>query len=188
MSQSSSSEAPDGPATRAVLSLGSNIDPRERSVLAAARAVADIGGITGLDLSSLYETDPVGVGYSRPFVNAVMIIETRLASAELLEKCLAIEEAAGRRPGGGDRPLDIDLILFGGERSAGPRLVLPHPRMRERLFVLLPLAELAPGLSLPPDGTPAAEAAARLRGGPGGRRISSRMIVRTDARRLPVRD
>lgn len=188
MSQSSSSAAPDRPERRAVLSIGSNLGPRERNVLSAARAVASIAGITGPGLSSLYETDPVGTGYSRPFINAVMVFETRLAAAALLETCLAIEAAAGRRPGGGDRPLDIDLVLLGDERSAGPRLVLPHPRMRERLFVLEPLAELLPGLPLPPDGTPAAEAAVRLRGGPGVRRISSRMILASGVRRLPVRD
>lgn len=183
MSPSSSSAASRRPGRRVVLSLGSNLGARERSVLAGAAAVAAIGGIGGARLSSLYETDPIGEGYSRAFVNAVLVAEARIGPFELLEACRAIEEAAGRRSGGGDRPLDIDIILFGEERSSDPRLVLPHPRLRERLFVLAPLAELDPGLGLPPDGTPAAEAAASLRDGPRVRRISSRLTVAAGAPR-----
>ncbi|MDD3643078.1 MAG: 2-amino-4-hydroxy-6-hydroxymethyldihydropteridine diphosphokinase [Candidatus Krumholzibacteria bacterium] len=178
---------PDRTASLVVLSLGSNLGARERAVLAAARAVAAIRGIAAPRLSSLYETDPVGRGYSRAFVNAAMIVEARRDPRSLLRACLAIEEAAGRRPGGGDRPLDIDIVLFGDLRLDGPSLVLPHPRMRERLFVLGPLAELAPGLSLPPDGLAAAEAADRLRDGPEVRRISSRAVIRAGDLRT-VRD
>lgn len=162
---------------RAVLSLGSNVGRRERSVLAAARAVAALDGVRSARMSSLYETEPVGTGYSRPFVNAVMIIETSLDAGGLLRECRAIEERGGRRPRAGDRTIDIDIILYGDEQSSRPRLVLPHPRFRERLFVLVPLAELDPSMPLPPDGIPAAEAAGALRGGPRVGRISSRAVI-----------
>jgi 2-amino-4-hydroxy-6-hydroxymethyldihydropteridine diphosphokinase len=152
-------------------------------VLAAARSLSSVRGIVSPRLSSLYETDPVGEGYTRAFVNAVMILEARINPHTLLEECLAIERGAGRRPERGDRPLDVDVILFGEVRSADPPLLLPHPRMLERLFVLRPLAELAPDLLLPPDGIPAAEAADRLRDGPGVRRISSRSIISVEKRR-----
>ena len=72
----------------------------------------------------------------------------------------------------------LNIVLFGGERSSSARLILPHPRLRERLFVLGPLAELAPDLALPPDGVRADEASRLLSGGPRVRRISSRRIVR----------
>ena len=187
MSPSSSSAAHEGTATTAVISLGSNLGARERSVLQGARAVATIDGVGAARLSSLYETEPVGAGYSRPFVNAVVVLEAWIDPMALLEACLGIERAAGRKPGGGDRLLDIDIVLFGDLRSQAPRLVLPHPRMRERLFVLAPLAELAPGMRLPPDGVTTAEAAARLGNSPGVRRISSRSIVAARAF-PPVRD
>lgn len=82
----------------------------------------------------------------------------------MLALAKALEHAAGRRPGPrfGPRPLDIDLLLHGGRTSVAPELTLPHPRLRERRFVLEPLAEIAPDLPVPPDGVTVLELLARL--------------------------
>ena len=88
----------------------------------------------------------------------------RQSPEQLLDLALAIERELGRRRGerDGPRTIDIDLLLVGSERRTGAALELPHPRLRERRFVLAPLAELAPDLALPPDGASAAELLARL--------------------------
>lgn len=82
----------------------------------------------------------------------------------MLALAKALERDAGRRPGPrfGPRPLDIDLLLYGGRRSSAPELTLPHPRLRERRFALEPLAEIAPDLPVPPDGATVRELLARL--------------------------
>ena len=89
-------------------------------------------------------------------------IETRRDPEDLLELCLKIEAELGRVRSGRteSRPIDLDLLIYGSQRRAGPRLTLPHPRMRERGFVLIPLAEIAPGYAL--DGLPLAQWAARV--------------------------
>jgi 2-amino-4-hydroxy-6-hydroxymethyldihydropteridine diphosphokinase len=160
MSQSSSNGKPDGrPAVKAVLSLGSNMGERERQVLAAAARIASSAGVVSARLSSLYETEPQGDGYSRPFVNAVMVIDTTLAPRALLALGQGLEREAGRAGGdrAGDRPLDVDIILCGESRVDEADLMIPHPRFMERLFVLVPIAELEPELTLP-EGCTAAEA------------------------------
>jgi 2-amino-4-hydroxy-6-hydroxymethyldihydropteridine diphosphokinase len=176
MSRSSSSGKPDGrPAVAAVISLGSNMGERERRVLEAASGIASSAGVAYARLSPLYETAPVGEGYSRPFVNAVMIIGTTLSARALLEIGQGLEREAGRfrTEGTGDRPLDVDIILYGDAAVDAPDLTIPHPRFMERLFVLVPLAELDPGFVLP-GGLTAAEAA-RADGAEGRvARISSR--------------
>lgn len=179
MSQSLSNGKPDGrPAVKAVLSLGSNIGERERYVLEAASRIFSSAGIVSARLSSLYETEPQGDLYSRPFVNAVMVIETTLAPRVLLALGQGLEREAGRIQGNGagDRTLDVDIILYGENRIADPDLSVPHPRFMKRLFVLVPLAELEPDMSLPEDCT-AAEAVGA--GEAGGRieRISSRSRI-----------
>jgi 2-amino-4-hydroxy-6-hydroxymethyldihydropteridine diphosphokinase len=176
MSQSSSSGKHDViPAERAILSLGSNIGERERNVLRAAWRLAGSGGIISARLSSLYETEPVGNGFTRCFVNAAMSVMTTLDPHSLLKLCMSLEMEEGRGPveRSGDRILDIDVIMFGEARIDSPELKLPHPRMRERRFVLQPLAELEPLMKLPPDGVTAGQAVLAV---PGGRviRISSR--------------
>jgi len=179
MYQSSSNGKPDSrPAVTAVISLGSNMGERENNILSAAGRVAGSSGIVSARLSSLYETAPVGEGYSRPFVNAVMIVRTTLSPRALLALGQGLEREAGRvrAAGAGDRPLDVDIILYGDAGVDAPDLRIPHPRFMERLFVLAPLAELDPGFILP-GGLTAAEAAAQ--GAPGGRveRISSRSRI-----------
>lgn len=166
----------DGRSTGIVLSIGSNLGEREWNVLAGSAALEAVRGIYGCRLSSLYLSDPVGSGYSRSFVNAVMIAGAAIGPFELLRSCQEIERGAGREPGGGDRILDIDIVIFGREVISTPELEIPHPEFRGRLFVLLPLAELEPDLDLPPDGRTAREAAAMLEGSQSISRISSRKI------------
>lgn len=139
--------------TRAAVALGSNLGDRQAHLVFA---VAQLSGIlTDLRQSSWYDTAPVGVTPDQPrYLNGVVVGETRLTARALLDQLLAIEQARGRtRPAPmAPRTLDLDLILFGSERIREAGLVVPHPRFRERLFVLEPLAELAPGWIDPESG------------------------------------
>ena len=105
-----------------------------------------------VDLSTLRETEPVGVGPQPPFLNGAAELETTLSARELLDRLLATEQRFGRTrvPGEhGPRTLDLDLLLYGDEQIDEPGLTVPHPRLHERAFVLEPLAELKadiPGL------------------------------------------
>jgi 2-amino-4-hydroxy-6-hydroxymethyldihydropteridine diphosphokinase len=123
-----------------------------------------------LAASSLYETEPVGEILDQPdFLNAAVRIETQLIPAELLSLCKGIEAEMGRDLGGprhGPRPIDIDLLLLGDVEMTSDRLTLPHPEVRSRRFVLAPLLELDPELTLP-DGTRLQDALEAL--GPGQR-------------------
>ena len=115
--------------------------------------------------SSVYETEPVGeVPEQRDFLNACVRVRTDLDPEALLDACKAVEEALGRKPGGvrhGPRPIDIDVLLLGDRRYRSERLVLPHPEVESRRFVLEPLLELDPGLALP-DGDALRDALAAL--------------------------
>jgi 2-amino-4-hydroxy-6-hydroxymethyldihydropteridine diphosphokinase len=162
MYQSSSNVKSDGStASAAVLSIGSNIGEREYHVLSAAGSIAASPGVVSARLSPLYETAPQGTGYSRPFINAVMIVETTLDARALLAIGRGLEREAGRLRGAGkgDRPLDIDIILYGDGEISEDDLTVPHPRFLERKFVLVPLTDLEPGYPLP-DGSTASRAAA----------------------------
>jgi 2-amino-4-hydroxy-6-hydroxymethyldihydropteridine diphosphokinase len=107
-------------------------------------------------VSSIYETEPVGEILDQPdFLNAAVRIRTTLEPEELLDLCKAIEAEHGRAFGGprhGPRPIDIDLLLLGDIELSSERLILPHPQVASRRFVLAPVLELDPGLRLP-DGT-----------------------------------
>jgi 2-amino-4-hydroxy-6-hydroxymethyldihydropteridine diphosphokinase len=132
--------------TRVAIALGSNLGDREANLAFGLSALP--GFITNLKQSRWHDTTPVGVSPDQPrYLNGVVIGETALSARQLLERLLSIEREAGRtRPSPmAPRPLDLDLILFGDERIAEDGLVVPHPRFRERLFVLEPLAEVAPG-------------------------------------------
>lgn len=161
---------------RALLSLGSNLGPREETILAAIDRLARERGVRPIALSSLYETSPVGVGATHPFINAVCVLAVSLGPRELLARCRAIEDAFGRRRDlpVRDRTLDLDILVHGAAIVDEPDLVLPHPRLRERLFVLEPLAELCPDLALPPDGAIVLDLRRRWRGEGWARRVSSR--------------
>jgi 2-amino-4-hydroxy-6-hydroxymethyldihydropteridine diphosphokinase len=133
---------PEGPVAVA-LALGSNLGDRAahlRAGVAALRRVVEIQAV-----SSVYATEPVGPAQPE-FLNAALIGTTRLAPRPLLRAALAAEAAAGRRRTVRDAPrtLDIDLVLYGGRRLSAPDLIVPHPRWRERGFVLAPLGEIAP--------------------------------------------
>lgn len=122
--------------------------------------------LSNLQQSRWYDTDPMGVPTDQPrYLNGVVIGKTALSARELLHGLLAIEQAAGRtRPSPlAPRTLDLDLILYGKQRIREPGLVVPHPRFRERLFVLEPLAELAPDLVDPDSGQTISALLARAR-------------------------
>ena len=141
--------------TRAYVALGANLGDRERTLRAAVDALAAEDGIEVVAVSTLRETEPVGVGEQPRFLNGAAELETTLTARELLARLLAVEQRFGRVriPGErGPRTLDLDLLLYGDEVIDEPGLAVPHPRLHERSFVLEPLAELAPGLVVPGRG------------------------------------
>jgi 2-amino-4-hydroxy-6-hydroxymethyldihydropteridine diphosphokinase len=146
------------------LSLGSNVGDR-RAALEAAVATLPRHGVDVLASSSVYETEPVGeVLDQRDFLNACVRVETALEPEALLDVCKAVERELGREPGGvrhGPRPIDVDVLLLGDTAHRSERLVLPHPEVTSRRFVLVPLLELDPELRLP-DGVALRDALAAL--------------------------
>jgi 2-amino-4-hydroxy-6-hydroxymethyldihydropteridine diphosphokinase len=142
--------------TRAYVGLGANLGDRESTLRAAVDALGSQDGITVAAVSSLRETDPVGVGDQPLFLNGVVALDTSLRARAFLDRLLAVEQRFGRVRVPGERSprtLDLDLLLYGDETIDEPGLTVPHPRLHERRFVLEPLAELAPGLVVPGRGT-----------------------------------
>lgn len=137
-------------AVDAYIGLGANLGDARAAVVEAMQAVAAVDGVVVLRCSSLYGSAPVEAG-GPDYVNAVMAVSTTLDGLGLLRALHAIEDRAGRqRPYlHAPRTLDLDLLLHGAEVVQSAALVLPHPRMRERAFVLQPLAEIAPALVTP---------------------------------------
>jgi 2-amino-4-hydroxy-6-hydroxymethyldihydropteridine diphosphokinase len=139
-----------------------------RAALEAAVAALPRHGVEVLGSSSVYETEPVGeVLEQRDFLNACVRVETALEPEALLDACKTVERELGREPGGrrhGPRPIDVDVLLLGDGEHRSERLVLPHPEVTSRRFVLVPLLELDRELALP-DGTALRDALAAL--GPG---------------------
>ena len=131
---------------QAFIGVGANLGDRWATIRGALAALAQTLGILMVESSSVYETAPVGVLDQPKFLNLVAGIETTLTPEQLLMVLHALEDAAGRKRAceirWGPRVLDLDLLLYEGEERAGPELVLPHPRMWERAFVLVPLREL----------------------------------------------
>jgi 2-amino-4-hydroxy-6-hydroxymethyldihydropteridine diphosphokinase len=141
--------------TRAYVGLGANLGDRERTMREAVQALGSEDGIEVVAVSTLRETEPIGVGEQPRFLNGAASLDTTLSARELLDLLLALEQRFGRVriPGEhGPRTLDLDLVLFGDERIEEPGLTVPHPRLHERRFVLEPLAELDPGLVVPGRG------------------------------------
>jgi len=141
--------------TAAYVALGSNLGDSRRYLGEAIEAMARLPSTRVTARSRLYRTPPWGMLEQPPFLNAAVRLDTGLAAGELLDALLAIERAAGRTREGerwGPRTLDLDLLHMEGVRMADARLTLPHPRIAERAFVLLPLADLAPELDLPGQG------------------------------------
>lgn len=139
----------------AYVALGANIgDPRSQ-VREAMDALDTSPGIRVGARSRLYVTPPWGVLDQPAFVNAAVCIETDLSPHDLLQRFMQLEQAAGRVRGGrrwGPRLLDLDLLVYGQQILDEPGLQLPHPRIAQRAFVLLPLAEIAPELHIPGQG------------------------------------
>jgi 2-amino-4-hydroxy-6-hydroxymethyldihydropteridine diphosphokinase len=135
--------------TRAYVGLGANLGDREATI----RRAAELAGARRL--STIRETEPWGYADQPRFLNAVAELETGLPPRGLLDRLLEIERELGRTRDGprwGPRTVDLDLLLYGGERLHEPGLTVPHPRLHERLFVLEPLAELDPDLDVPGKG------------------------------------
>jgi 2-amino-4-hydroxy-6-hydroxymethyldihydropteridine diphosphokinase len=144
-----------GVALTGYLGLGSNEGDRLAN-LRAARVALGRNGVEVLAASSVYETAPQGELTDQPdFLNAVLRVRTQLGPEQLLDACKAVERELGREPGGvrhGPRPIDVDVLLLGDTEFRSERLTLPHREVTSRRFVLEPLLELDPGLTLP-DGT-----------------------------------
>jgi 2-amino-4-hydroxy-6-hydroxymethyldihydropteridine diphosphokinase len=139
----------------AYIGLGANVGEPSTHLRAAMQALARLPQTSVTACSSLYRSAPVGMTQQPDFVNAVCALDTGLSAPTLLQALLDIEKEHGRVRGaqrGGPRTLDLDLLLFGAERVQTPDLTLPHPRMHERRFVLLPLSEIAPMLEIPGHG------------------------------------
>ena len=132
------------------LSLGSNVGDRADNLRRAIAALGD-AGVGVRQTSSIYETEPVDLREQQWFLNCVVEAETALPSAELLKKLRQIETIMGSKKlvAKGPRLIDLDILLYGEESVNTPELQVPHPRMHLRRFVLVPLAEIAPGLRHP---------------------------------------
>lgn len=117
-----------------------------------------------LEVGPLYRTRPLGDLPQPPYLNTAVVGRSRLGAEELLAVTKALERAAGRRPGPrhAARALDVDLLVYGGLTSERPELTLPHPGLRQRRFVLAPLAAIAPDLPIPPDGATVAQLLSRV--------------------------
>ncbi|MSQ89473.1 MAG: 2-amino-4-hydroxy-6-hydroxymethyldihydropteridine diphosphokinase [Betaproteobacteria bacterium] len=140
--------------TLAYVGLGANLGDPRRTL---AEAILELGHLVGCAVtrqSSLYRCAPLGTTAQADFINAVVGLETTLEAELLLDQLQAIENRHGRqRPfSGAPRTLDLDLLLYGDVQLSTPRLTVPHPRMHERAFVLQPLLELDPVISLPVKG------------------------------------
>jgi 2-amino-4-hydroxy-6-hydroxymethyldihydropteridine diphosphokinase len=152
------------------LGLGSNVGDR-RAHLHDAVAALPGHGVTVTASSSVYETQPVGLVLDqRDFYNACLRVETEHGPERLLDACKRVERELGRPQGGvrhGPRPIDVDVLMLDALRYASDRLALPHPEVRSRRFVLVPLLELDPQLTLP-----------------GGTRLSDALAALGDAQRV----
>lgn len=136
------------------IALGANLDGPEDQVRAGIEALAMLPNTRLCAVSSLYRSAPVGYLEQPDFINAVAQVETALAPRELLEELLAIERSFGRRREFPNAPrrLDLDILLYAERTLDEPGLTIPHPRMHERAFVIVPLAEIAGQASVPARG------------------------------------
>lgn len=129
---------------KAVIGIGTNIGDRARNIRESVEALGLVPGVEVLRCASIYETEPWGYTEQRAFYNTVVEVETTLKAEILLGACLGIEAGMGRirEFKNGPRIIDLDLLLYEGYESNTAELKLPHPRIGERDFVLLPLKEL----------------------------------------------
>ncbi len=167
--------------TVAFVGLGSNLAHPRRQITAAIDAIARLPRTRIVALSPYYATAPIACDESQPdYVNAVVALRTSLTPRSLLRRLQAIERRQGRHrnaatPRNSPRTLDLDLLLYGRRRIRLPQLTVPHPRMHERAFVLTPLLDIAPAITIPSRGL------ARL----GWRAVRGQRIARTRSRIAP---
>jgi 2-amino-4-hydroxy-6-hydroxymethyldihydropteridine diphosphokinase len=135
----------------AFVGIGSNLGDRESNLRRAIELLSAEDGVEVVAVSEIRETDPVGPVEQGPFLNGAVEVETSLGPQELLGRLLSVENGLGRvrSERWGPRTIDLDLLLYGGERVDEAGLSVPHPRLHERRFVLEPLADLDPTLEIP---------------------------------------
>jgi len=153
------------------LGLGANLGDRQANL---ARALKLLGERLHVEqVSPIYETQPVGYAEQPPFLNAVCRAQTELGPLQLLSLVKGIEASLGRVPGfpNAPRPIDLDIIFYGDLIMETPDLTIPHPRLEERAFVLIPLLEVAPDLRHPVSGEKVKDLAARVGGQEGVKKI-----------------
>ncbi|WP_332672664.1 2-amino-4-hydroxy-6-hydroxymethyldihydropteridine diphosphokinase [Aromatoleum sp.] len=150
----SAPRAGNGLVERAYVALGANLGDARETLEAALRALGELPDTQLVARSSLYRTAPVGISGQPDYINAVAALDTALSPQALLDALLALEARHGRTREFplAARTLDLDLLLYGDRVIDLPALQVPHPRMHLRAFVLMPLAEIAPALSLPGRG------------------------------------
>jgi 2-amino-4-hydroxy-6-hydroxymethyldihydropteridine diphosphokinase len=129
---------------RAYIGLGSNLGNRENFLSQALTLLDSHPAVRVIKISALYETDPVGYTDQPLFLNMAALLETSLTAEQLLANLLEVEQKLGRKRDirWGPRTIDLDLLIFGTEKIETPELTIPHPRMMERPFVLVPLREI----------------------------------------------
>ena len=160
------------------LGLGSNVGPREATILEAASSIRRLSVDGYIRVSSLYESTPVDCGPMRDFINAVVELMPLHPPCDLLNRLQAMERAAGRESGHNKpRELDIDIISMGERVLRTQGLTIPHPAFATRAFVLVPLRELAPGFRCPVTGRNIDDMVADLDPRDWVRQISSRSIL-----------
>ena len=141
--------------TRAFVGVGTNLGDRAAMLRAAVEQLRAEPAVEVVAVSSIRETDPVGIVEQPRFLNAAVALETDLSARELLDRLLGIERRLGRTREGprfGPRTIDLDLLVYGEAVIVEPGLEVPHPRLHERLFALEPLADLDPDLVVPGRG------------------------------------
>jgi 2-amino-4-hydroxy-6-hydroxymethyldihydropteridine diphosphokinase len=162
------------------VAMGSNLGDRDAHLAAGLAALRATPGIEVVAVSPLYETDPVGPAPQGPYLNGAIELVTTLLPDALLKRLLEIEISQGRTRGSdrnAPRTLDLDLLLYGNRKLAGPDLEVPHPRLAERPFVLEPLCDLAPDLIHPTLGESIEVLARRVRDNEAVRRRASSALL-----------
>jgi len=138
---------------RSFIGLGSNVGDRAENLRQAIRALQATPGIELAQVSSMYETEPVGGPAQPDYLNAVVEIDTQLGPRAIFEACMTIEHALGRdratEEHWGPRVIDLDVLTCGDLVVSDPDLEIPHPRITERAFVLVPFSEIAPYIDIP---------------------------------------
>ena len=150
--------------SRVFIGIGSNEGDRLRHISEAVKCLGGTEGISLVQMATIIETEPIGPPQG-PYLNTVVEVETSLNPLQLLRALKAIERGQGRAPAAARwaaRPIDLDLLLYGDRTIQEPELTIPHPRLPERLFVLEPLAQLAPELVHPQLGQSIAALRERL--------------------------